>query len=58
PFISTYFLIFLLVSFGSMSIPAFFNGQKQTKFVLYIQFVELISIIFFSVILISQIGAI
>lgn len=58
PFISTYFLIFLLVSFGSISIPAFFNGQKQTKFVLYIQFVELISIIFFSVILISLIGAI
>jgi len=58
PFISTYFLIFLLVSFGSLSIPAFFNGQKQTKQVLYIQLVELLSIVFFSIILISFVGAI
>lgn len=58
PFISIYFCIFFLVSFGSLSIPAFFNGQKQTKFVLYIQLVELLSIIFFSIVLISLIGAI
>jgi len=58
PFISTYFCIFLLVSFGSLSIPAFFNGQKQTKYVLFIQLVEVSSIVIFSLILISIIGAI
>jgi O-antigen/teichoic acid export membrane protein len=58
PFISTYFLIFLLVSFGSLSIPAFFNGQRQTKYVLYIQLIELFSIVMFSIILMPLIGAI
>ena len=58
PFISIYFCIFLLVCFGSLSIPAFFNGQDQTKYVLYIRLVELISIIIFSIIFISLIGAI
>ncbi len=58
PFISGYFLIFLLVSFGSLSIPAFLNGQKETKSVLYIQLIELISIFLFSIILIPILGAI
>jgi len=58
PFISGYILIFLLVSFGSLSIPAFFNGQKDTKYVLYIQIVELISILLLSVVLIPRFGAI
>ncbi|MFX1313778.1 MAG: oligosaccharide flippase family protein, partial [Promethearchaeota archaeon] len=58
PFISTYFLMFLLVAFGSLTIPAFFNGQKQTKYVLYITLVELISGVIFALILISYFGAI
>jgi len=58
PFISGYILIFLLVSFGSLSIPAFFNGQKDTKNVLYIRLVELISIFLISIVLIPQFGAI
>lgn len=58
PFISGYFLIFLLVSFGSLSIPAFFNGQKDTKNVFYIQLIELISILLFSIVLMPLFGAI
>ncbi|MFX1277664.1 MAG: oligosaccharide flippase family protein [Promethearchaeota archaeon] len=57
PFISVYFLMFILVSFGSLSIPAFFNGQGQTKYVLYITIVELISGVIFALILISYFGA-
>ena len=57
-FISIYFLTFLLVSFGSLTIPAFFNGQKRTQYVLYIQLINLISTVLFSLILIYYIGAI
>jgi len=56
PFISGYFVIFFLVSFGSLSIPAFFNGQNQTKYVLYIQLIEIISILLFSLIFIPLFG--
>ena len=58
PFISTYFLMFLLVSFGSLSIPAFFNGQRQTKYVLYITLIELSTSVIFALFLISYFGAI
>ncbi len=58
PFITIFLLTFLLVSFGSLSIPAFFNGQKKTNYVFYLQLIELISLILFSLILIPFIGAI
>ena len=48
----------MLVSFGSLSIPAFFNGQKDTKNVFYIQLIELISILLLSIVLMPLLGAI
>ena len=42
PFISTYFLIYLLIPIGAISIPAFFNGQKQTRVVLFMETINLI----------------
>lgn len=57
-FISIYFLIFLMTSFGLLSIPAFFNGQGQTKIVLYFEIIFLITGVISALILISYIGSI
>ncbi|MFX0071815.1 MAG: oligosaccharide flippase family protein, partial [Candidatus Hermodarchaeota archaeon] len=57
PFISIYFIIFLLSPFGSYSIPAFFNGQKKTKYVLYIESSRVILSLIFTLILINLFGA-
>ena len=56
PFISTYFLIFLLTSFGSLSIPAFLNGQERTKYVLYIEVIKYLASVIFALIMISFYG--
>lgn len=58
PFISTYFIIYLLIPIGSISIPAFFNGQKHTRVVLFMEIIKLLSSLFFSLILISYLGGI
>ncbi len=58
PFIVIFFGTFLFVSFGSLSIPAFFNGQKKTNYVFYLQLIELISLVVVSLILIPFLGAI
>lgn len=58
PFISAYFIMFLLVTFGSLTIPAFFNGQRKTHYFLYITLVELISGVIFALLFISYFGAI
>lgn len=57
PFISIYFCAFLFASFGSISIPAFFNGQQKTKEVLFIQLIFLISSIGFALLFISYFGS-
>jgi len=58
PFISLYFVIFTMISFGSISIPAFFFGQKRTKYIFYIEVIKLTSGIIFSIIIINLIGSI
>ncbi|MFX1392814.1 MAG: oligosaccharide flippase family protein [Promethearchaeota archaeon] len=57
PFISIYFCAFLFVSFGSISIPAFFNGQQKTKEVLFIQLIFLISSTCLALLFISYFGS-
>jgi len=57
-FVSIYFLIFLLTSFGLLSIPAFFNGQGDTKLVFYFEIIFLITGVIFALLLISYIGSI
>jgi len=52
PFISIYFLIYLLIPIGSISIPAFVNGQKKTRVVLFIEAFKLSSSVIFSLLLI------
>ena len=56
PFISVYFLIYLLTSFGSLSVPAFFNGQKNTFCVLYIEVIKFLSSLILALILITFYG--
>ena len=56
PFMSIYFLNYLFIPIGSISIPALFNGQKHTKIVLYIEIVNLISSVILSLILIDYLS--
>jgi len=56
PFMSTYFLIYLFIPIGSISIPALFNGQRHTNIVLYLEIVNLISSVIFSLILINYLS--
>ncbi|MFX1443897.1 MAG: oligosaccharide flippase family protein [Promethearchaeota archaeon] len=58
PFISIYLFIFLLCSFGYLSIPAFFNGQKKTKYVFLIELLEFLASLIFALILINFYGGI
>jgi len=55
-FVSIYFFIFFLIPLGSLSIPAFFNGQKYTKYVLYIEMVFLFSGVLLSLLFINLLG--
>ena len=57
-YISVYLISYLFVFLGSLSIPAFFNGQKKTINVLYIELVYLIGSLFFVLILINIYGGI
>ncbi|MFW9829023.1 MAG: oligosaccharide flippase family protein [Candidatus Thorarchaeota archaeon] len=58
PYISLYFFNYLFVSFGSISIPALFLGQKKTKYVLYIELIKLAGGIIFSIILLNFLNSI
>ncbi|TFG24465.1 MAG: hypothetical protein EU529_04190 [Promethearchaeota archaeon] len=49
---SMYFMIFLFVTFGSISIPEFLKGQKQTNYVLYIETVNIVFSVVFGLIFI------
>lgn len=49
-FISTYFIIFLLIPFGSITIPTFLNSQKKTKYVFLIELCKFILSILFGII--------
>lgn len=60
-FYSTYFIKFLFCTFGSLLIPEFLKGQKQTKHVFLIKLINIISIIILGpifIILYSGIGII
>ncbi len=57
-YISTYLIIFLFVPFGSLSIPAFLKGQKQTKWSLIIDVISFISSLGFGLIFLYFIGSI
>lgn len=56
PFISSYFLIYLLIPIGSITIPVFLNGQKKTNVVLLFELIIFISSIIFSILLIPFFG--
>ncbi len=58
PFISVYFLTYLLVPFGLLTIPAFLNGQKHTKSVMYLELIKLFGGISFGLIFIHIFGGI
>ncbi len=57
-YISIYFFAFTFVSFGYASIPAFLNGQKQTKTVLCLYLIGLLTGIVSSIFLIPIFQAI
>ncbi len=58
PFISTYLIIFLLCSFGYLSIPAFLNGQKKTNYVFLLELLNFLASLVLALILINFYGGI
>ena len=57
-YISIYLITYLFVFLGSLSISSFFNGQKKTINVLYIELINLMGSLFFGLILINLYGGI